>query len=330
MEIFTLAFMQRALVAALLSGLISPAIGTYVVQRRLSLLGDGLGHVAIAGVGLSFLTGTAPLPLAVAVCVAGSVGVELLRQRGRATGDIGLAVLFYGGLAAGVMMAGIAGQGAGALSQFLFGSLTTVSDGDLWVVAALGLVILVTTIGLSPQLFAVCVDEDSARVLGLPVRALNLLIVVLAAITVTVSMRTVGLLLVSAMMVIPVATAQNLVSGLTRSLFTAMAIGAVVAVAGTASSYWLNSASGATIVVFAIALFLLSWPFTSLVQKRRLAAARAAEAVPDADVPVGEHVIAVEEHCDVREHVAVQHGDHVDYLHGAHRHAPHGDHFDEH
>ena len=92
-------------------GLIAPAIGTYIVQRRLSLLGDGLGHVAIAGVGLALLTGQAPVPWAVAVCVVGAVAVEILRQRGKATGDVGLAILFYGGLAAGVLMSGIAGQG---------------------------------------------------------------------------------------------------------------------------------------------------------------------------------------------------------------------------
>lgn len=332
MDIFSLAFMQRALIAALLSGLIAPAIGTYVVQRRLSLLGDGLGHVAIAGVGLSFLTNTAPLPLAIGVCVAGAVGVELLRQRGRATGDVGLAVLFYGGLAAGVMMAGIAGQGAGALSQFLFGSLTTVTTGDLWTIAALGVVVLGLSIGLAPQLFAVCVDEDHAKTQGLPVRWLNLLIVVLAAVTITVSMRTVGLLLVSAMMVIPVATAANVVSGFRRSLLTAMTLGAVVSLGGTASSYWLNTASGATIVVFAIAAFLLSWPVTAFTQRRRLAQATAAfDSAEPAGLRLAEHrIVAAEENCDPDEHLAIQHGDHVDYLHGTHRHAPHGDHFDEH
>ena len=89
MELFTLPFMIRALIAAFLAGLIAPAIGLYIVQRRLALLGDGLGHVAIAGVGLALATGTAPLPMAVAVCVAGAVIVELLRQSGKATGDVG-------------------------------------------------------------------------------------------------------------------------------------------------------------------------------------------------------------------------------------------------
>ncbi|MGO4957166.1 metal ABC transporter permease [Luteococcus sp. Sow4_B9] len=324
MEIFSAAFMQRAVLAAFLSGLMSPAIGTYIVQRRLSLLGDGLGHVAVAGVGLSFLTGTAPLPLAILVCVAGAVAVELLRQQGRATGDVGLAVLFYGGLASGVMMAGLGGQGAGALSQFLFGSLTSISDLDVVVVAILAAVVLVLCVGLYPRLFAVCADEDFAQVLGLRVRWLNLLVVVLAAITVTMSMRTVGLLLVSAMMVIPVATAQNLFVSFRNSLFGAMAIGALVAFGGTVGSYYWDTASGATIVVCAIVVFLVTWPLTSLLHRHH------AVSVHDEHFD-DDHVVCDEPpHTHSSDHIAIQHGDHVDYLHDGHRHAPHGDHFDEH
>ncbi|WP_420177045.1 metal ABC transporter permease [Luteococcus sp. OSA5] len=317
--------MQRAIIAAFLSGLMSPAIGTYIVQRRLSLLGDGLGHVAVAGVGLSFLTGTAPLPLAIIVCVAGAVVVELLRQQGRATGDVGLAVLFYGGLASGVMMAGLGGQGAGALSQFLFGSLTSISDSDVRTVTVLAVVVLLLCVGLWPRLFAVCADEDFAQILGLRVRWLNLLVVVLAAITVTMSMRTVGLLLVSAMMVIPVATAQNLFVSFRNSLLGAMAIGAIVAFSGTVGSYYWDTASGATIVVCAIVVFLATWPLTSMIHRHQAASARD-EWLDDPD-----HVVCEEPpHTHSLDHVAVQHGDHVDYLHDGHRHAPHGDHFDEH
>ncbi len=127
MEWLSLAFMQRALLAALITGVTAPAIGTFLVQRRLSLLGDGLGHLAVAGVGLAFLTGTAPLPMAVVICVLGSIGIEMLRESGRASGDVGLAILFYGGLSGGLLLAGLAGQGAGTLSAYLFGSLLTVT-----------------------------------------------------------------------------------------------------------------------------------------------------------------------------------------------------------
>lgn len=268
MNVLDFAFMQRALITALLTGLMAPAIGTYIVQRRLSLLGDGLGHVAIAGVGLAVMTNTAPLPVAIVVCIAGAVAVELLRQFGKATGDVGLAILFYGGLAAGVLMAGVAGQGAAALGQYLFGSLTTVSSGDVWWVAILSAVVIAAAVGLAPQLFAVSTDEEYAKVLGLNTRAYNIVVVVLAAITVTVSMRTVGLLLVSALMVVPVATASNLVRGFTVGLATAMAVGVLTAVGGTVGSFYLDTAPGALIVVLAIAVFALSWP-ASAVKARR-------------------------------------------------------------
>lgn len=289
-DLLSYQFMQRALLAALLTGLIAPAIGTYIVQRRMSLLGDGLGHVAIAGVGLALLTNTAPTPIAVAVTVVGAVIVELLRQRGKASGDVGLAILFYGGLASGVLMAGLAGQGAGALAQYLFGSLTTVNAGDLWTVAVLAVVVLVPAIGLSPQLFAISTDEDYARVLGLRVNFYNLLVVVLAAVTVTISMRTVGLLLVSALMVVPVAAAKNLVGGLRSALFAAIIIGVVVSVGGAAGSFYADAAPGALIVVLAIAVFIASWPVQQI--KGRRAATRARAMTTDAGTRVEQGVEA--------------------------------------
>jgi zinc transport system permease protein len=326
-------FIQRALIAALMTGLIAPAIGAYVVQRRLSLLGDGLGHVAIAGVGLALLTRQAPIPVAVLVCVAGAVLVEVLRQRGKATGDVGLAILFYGGLAAGVLMSAFAGGGTGALSQYLFGSLTSVSASDLVLIGVLAIVVLVPTIGLAPQLFAVSADEDFARVLGLPVRLYNIIVVVLAAVTVTLSMRTVGLLLVSALMVVPVAAAQNLVPGFYAALGTAMAIGVLVSVGGAAGSFYLDAAPGALIVVFAIIVFAISWPISTLLARRRRTPVIISEAAEHPLIPTP-HVLAgshPHHHGDPDcEHQPVTHGDHVDFLHDGHRHAVHRDHYDEH
>ena len=233
MEWLTLAFMQRALLAALITGVTAPAIGTFLVQRRLSLLGDGLGHLAVAGVGLAMLTGTAPLPMAVLICVLGSIGIELLRETGRASGDVGLAILFYGGLSGGLLLACLAGQGAGTLSAYLFGSLLTVGAGELWVIAGLGAVVLVVTIGLLPQLFAVSADEPFARRSGCrygcstspwsprrdhrPCRCDG-----------RPAAR-------SALMVVPVATA-NLVIGFRTGLFTAMGLGAVAALSGAVGS----------------------------------------------------------------------------------------------
>lgn len=330
MEWLGLAFMQRALIAALLAGVTSPAIGAYIVQRRLSLLGDGLGHVAIAGVGLALATGTAPLPVAVVVAIGGAIVIELLRQSGKASADVAMAILFYGGLATGVLLAGLVGQGTGTLSNYLFGSLLTISETDLWLILALAMVILVATIGLMPQLFAVCTDEDFAKVLGLPVKAYNLLIVILAAITVTVSMRTVGLLMVSALMVVPVATANNVLIGFKRSFFTALGLGVVAAIAGVIGSYYLNAPPGSLIVVLTIIGFVFSLPIAQIMRRRSqpVPVIEVTDATPlphEAARPHEDH-----HHGPECGHLAVVHGDHTDYVHDGHRHAPHGDHYDEH
>jgi len=329
MDILSLVFIQRALIAAVLAGITSPAIGAYIVQRRLSLLGDGLGHVAIAGVGLALATGTAPLPMAVIVAILGAVVIELLRESGKASADVAMAILFYGGLATGVLLAGLVGQGTGNLGNYLFGSLLTVSPSDLWLILGLAIGVLAASIGLMPQLFAVCTDEAFAKVLGLRVRRYNLLIVILAAITVTVSMRTVGLLMVSALMVVPVATANNLLVGFRRSFGVALALGVVAAVGGVIGSYYLNAAPGSLIVVITIIGFIISVPLGNQLRSRRAAPVIETtdpEPLPhEATQPHESHV-----HGPGCGHLAVTHGDHTDYVHNGHRHAPHGDHYDEH
>jgi zinc transport system permease protein len=206
-----------------------------------------------------------------------------------------------------------------------------VTTDDLRLVAALTLMVLVPTVGLAPQLFAVAGDEDFARVQGLHVRLYNIVIVVLAAVTVTLAMRTVGLLLVSALMVIPVAAAQNLVRGFYATLACAMVVGVVVALGGAAGSYYADTAPGALIVVLAIGVFAISWPVSVLVGKRR---AREVE-LPGSEEPevVLPHVVApVHEHQHGPDcgHVHVKHGDHADFIHEGHRHAQHSDHYDEH
>lgn len=330
MDWLALAFMQRALLAALLAGVTSPAIGAYIVQRRLSLLGDGLGHVAIAGVGLALATGTAPLPVAVVVAIGGAIVIELLRQSGKASADVAMAILFYGGLATGVLLAGLVGQGTGMLSNYLFGSLLTISEADLWLIGILAVAILAATVGLMPQLFAICTDEDFAHTAGLRVRAYNLLIVVLAAITVTVSMRTVGLLMVSALMVVPVATANNLLTGFRHAFVLALGLGVVAAIAGVVGSFYLNAPPGSMIVVITIVGFVLSLPLAGALRRSRrpVPVIEVTDPEPLPHEQTGVHADHV--HGPDCGHLAVVHGDHIDYVHDGHRHAAHGAHYDEH
>jgi zinc transport system permease protein len=325
-------FVLRGLLGALFTGLAAPAVGTYLVQRRLALMGDGIGHVAVTGVALGLLTGTSPILTAVVVATLGAILIEVIREKGRASGDVALAMLFYGGIAGGVLITGLAGQSAATLNMYLFGSLLSISPTDVWLTVALAAVLVIVAVGLSPQLFAVAQDQEFAKVTGLNVRAYNILVAVMAAVTVTVAMRTVGLLLVSALMVVPVATSQQLTRGFRATLFAAMALGTAASLAGVLASVYIDVAPGPAIVLIALAGFLVAWPFGMFLRRRQRMQAPF-PLTPDG-VAADDHTVAPEDHDHVHGedcgHLAVPHGDHVDYVHDGHRHAPHGSHYDEH
>ncbi len=257
MSLFQYDFMLRALVGALIIGLAAPALGIYLVQRRLALIGDGIGHVALTGVGAGLLFQTSPVIMAVIAATAGAIVIELIRERGRTSGDLALALLFYGGIAGGVVLVGLSDSTNANLNAYLFGALTTTSREDLVTIAVLGVAVLAAMIALRPALFAVCHDEEYARVSGLPVRALNLLLAVTTAITVTIAMRAVGVLLISALMVVPVATAQQVTRGFRATMAAAMALGLFAAGAGIWMAAVANTAPGASVVVLAIASFIV-------------------------------------------------------------------------
>lgn len=259
MSLFQFAFMQRALVAAVLVGAAAPAIGTFLVQRRLALMGDGIGHIALTGVALGFLLGVAPVLTAIVVSILGAVLIELVRERGRTTGDVALALLFYGGIAGGVLLIGLSPGGSSAtLVSYLFGSLSSVRPADLVVIAGLSIAVLVVVVVFGRELFAVCIDEEVARVSGLPVRFLNILVAVTAAITVTVAMRVVGLLLVSALMVVPVAAAQQVTQSFRRTMLGACLIGVAASLGGLVLAFYADVAPGASTVVLALGAFVVT------------------------------------------------------------------------
>ncbi|MFG3701209.1 metal ABC transporter permease [Micromonospora sp. NPDC047620] len=281
MELFQYPYMQRALIGALVIGLAAPALGIYLVQRRLALIGDGVGHVALTGVGAGLLLNRSPVLVAVVVATVGAVTIEMVRARGRTSGDLALALLFYGGIAGGVMLVGLSDSTSANLNAYLFGSLTTISPGDLTTIAVLGAAILVTMLALRPALFAVCHDEEYARVSGLPVRTLNMLLAVATAVTVTIAMRAVGVLLISALMVVPVATAQQVTRGFRSTMAAATALGLFAAGSGVWVAANADTAPGASVVLMAIASFgvvaLLGAAWRVLRRRRTPAAAPAPE-----------------------------------------------------
>lgn len=263
-------FMRLALVAAVLVGLAAPAVGTFIVQRRLALLGDGIGHVALTGVALGFLTGTAPVLTAIVVATLGAVAIEVVRARGRTSGDVALALLFYGGIAGGVLLIYLApGQSNATLTSYLFGSISSVDAQDIWVIAILAVAVLGVVAIFGRELFVLCQDEEVARASGLPVRFLSLLIAVTAALTVVIAMRVVGLLLVSALMVVPVATSQQLTRSFRATMALAMLLGVLATVGGLTTAFYVDVPPGAAIVLVALSGFVLALGVGRFIRRSR-------------------------------------------------------------
>ncbi|HEX6131102.1 MAG TPA: metal ABC transporter permease [Actinomycetota bacterium] len=252
---FELGFMQRALLACVAVGVFAPLIGTYLVQKRLSLIGDGIGHVAFAGVGAGLLAGTSALWTALAFAVAGSLGVEWLRGRRKASGDVALAILFYSGIAAGVVLLSLGDALDASVLAYLFGQPLTVATGEVLTIVAIGAAISAAMLALRRPLFSIVTDDEWSRVAGLPVDLLNGLLAVLTAAAVVAAMRIVGILLVAAMMVLPVATAQLVARSFRATLAIAVAVGVAASVAGLAAARVWGLAPGGTIVLVAAGAF---------------------------------------------------------------------------
>lgn len=258
MSIFDADFMRLAFAAGAIVGLLAPAVGFFLVQRRLSLIGDGVGHVAFAGVAAGYLLGISPVATALVASVTGAIAIELLRTRRQAAGDQALALIFYTGLALGVVLISAAGALNANLFAFLFGSILTVTRGDLVLVASLGAAGLVLIALVYRGLIAVALDEESARVSGIPVGALNVGLAALAGVTIAVSMRIVGILLIAALMVLPVIAASRIAWSIRSTILLAMAVGVASAFVGLTISYYANLAPGGAIVLVAAGAFVLA------------------------------------------------------------------------
>jgi zinc transport system permease protein len=265
-------YMQLALVAGLTVGACAPLIGAFLVQKRMSLMGDGIGHLAFAGVAAGLLADVWPIWTALVAAVAGAVAIEWLRSHGRASGDLALALFFYGGIAAGAVIISRAGTGSVNVLPYLFGSVLTATRGDVAVVLALGACIVATMLVAGRALFAIVLDEESARVSGLPVETLNTLLAALTAVTIVAAMRVVGVLLVAALMVLPVATSRLVARSFRATLLGAVVVGMVSVVVGlTAARAW-ALAPGGSIVLAVTALFTVTAAIGTITRRGRLSA----------------------------------------------------------
>jgi zinc transport system permease protein len=257
-------FMRLALAAGAIVGVLAPAVGFFLVQRRQSLFGDGIGHVAFAGVAAGILLDVSPVLAALVFAVLGGIAIELLRSRGGAAGDQALALVFYTGIALGVVLVAQAGALNVDLFQYLFGSILTVTRGDLATIAVLGACGLATIALLYRAFAAVVIDEEGARVAGVPIGSLNVALAALTAVTVALSMRVVGILLVAALMVLPVSAAGRIAWSMRSTLVLSTAIGLGSALAGLTFSYYADLPPGGTIVLVAAAAYLLALAATAV------------------------------------------------------------------
>jgi zinc transport system permease protein len=256
LEIFNYEFMLRAFLAGLLVALVIPVLGTFMVARQYSLIAESLAHVSLAGVGAGLLLGTAPVVLAVPVTVAGALLLEWLRQSRRISGETSLAIVMSAGLALAVVLATLSPNRTD-FTSYLFGSIVTTSWSDVLMLLAAAAVIL-GLLGYKYHAFLhIAFDEDSARVAGHRVALLNYALVILAAVMVVLSLRIVGGLLISALLVIPVVAAGQVSKSFAQTMVVAVLLALVAVVAGLVVSFYTGIAAGGAIVLAALALLLI-------------------------------------------------------------------------
>jgi zinc transport system permease protein len=258
LDIFQYSFMVRAFMAGGIIAVIAPLIGTFLVAKRYSLMADSLAHVSLAGVAIGLLLGIYPVYTAIVVALLTAVTIEYLRTKRGVSGEVALAMFLSGGLALAIVLIGL-GKGLNVdLFSYLFGSITTVKTTDLWVIGSLGLVVLITVTALFKEFVYLSFDEEAAQVSGVPTKLLNMILMVLTALVVSIAMRVVGVLLIGALMVIPVVTAMQLKQSFQKTILAAVVLSVISVVCGLFLSYYLDLASGGTIVVFSLFLFLLT------------------------------------------------------------------------
>jgi zinc transport system permease protein len=266
-EVFGYDFMARALVAGLLVALLCALLGVFTVLRGMGMVADGLGHVSFAGIAMGLLFNVFPLEFALAATVAGSIAIQLLREHGLVKGDVAIGLVFSAGLALGIAIVSH-GHGLGVnVSSYLFGNILLVTPGDLQLVTLLGAVLCVAILLLYKEFFYLTFNEEAARVSGLPVRALNLFFSILTGASVVLASRVVGILLVSALIVVPAAAGLQVARSFRRTLAASTAFAMVAVLVGLYVSFAVDVAAGAAIALTSIALFLLAASVRAVVRR---------------------------------------------------------------
>ena len=257
LELFQFDFVVRSFEAGILLSIIAPLIGMFLVIRRYSLLADALAHVSLLGVALAVLLQIPIFIGALGTSLLAALGIERLRQDGRVLSEAVIALFLSSSLALSVVIMSLSGGLNVNLLSYLFGSLTTVTTIDVWILMVLALVTILFLAVFSRELFLFALDEDLARVSGVRVRFLSGAFMVLSALAVTSALQMVGVLLIGALMVVPVLTAMQWRCGFRKTLFLSVGLSIVTVIGGFLLALALNLPSGGAIVIVSVLFFLL-------------------------------------------------------------------------
>ncbi|NLE11849.1 MAG: metal ABC transporter permease [Actinobacteria bacterium] len=260
-EPFTMGFMQRALVASIIVGVVCAIIGCYIVLRSMAFLGDALAHAILPGVAVAYLAGANLLAGALIAGVIVAVGISYVSRAGTIKEDTAIGIFFAAALALGVVLISTMDTYAVDLTHVLFGNVLGVSAVDLWITAGLAVAVLVAIALLYKRLLVVSFDPILGQTLGLRTNLLRTGLFLMLAATIVVSLRTVGVALVAAMLVTPPAAAYLLTRRLPAMMAVSALIGIVSAIGGLYVSYYLNVASGGAMVLVATGIFLVAFLF---------------------------------------------------------------------
>lgn len=268
LSIFHYGFILRGLEAGVIVALIAPLIGIFLVLRRYSLIADTLSHVSLAGIAIGLLLGVNPVISALCTTVVASLGIERLRGSKRVYGESALALFLSGSLALAIVLLSLAKGFNTNLFNYLFGSIVTVTQFDVTTIAILAVIVVVILAAFFKELVFITFDEDAAAVSGIPAKLINTVLVVLAALTVSLSIPIVGVLLIAALIVIPVVTALQLRVSFVSTIVYAELYSLASVIAGIFASFYLNLSTGGTIVLIMLGFFALTLLGKRLAQGR--------------------------------------------------------------
>lgn len=254
-EFLEYGFIQRAVIAGSLISVLCAVLGVILVLRRLSMIGDGLSHVTFGGVALAMALNFYPLAVSLPIVVVSSFGILKMMEKARVFGDAAIAVVSSIGIAVGILLASIAGGFNVDLFSYLFGNILSISTVEVAVAVVISLSVLAAIYFLFDEIFSITFDEDFARASGIPVDRINAVLMVLTAVTVVLTMKVVGIMLTSALLVLPAVTAFQNARGFRNAIIIASVSSLFALVAGVFISFGLNLPAGATIVMVNVFLF---------------------------------------------------------------------------